>query len=268
MLFTKVVRFAVLNSLGLSMILAQNPAPTTRDFCVKVQPGKGAEYEAMLHDVAAKLAQVTVDQGTASWWLAARAVVPAGSAARCDYHVVYGYPGFPPEGPPTAAQMDADLQKANIKMTGAELSAKRGSLSTLANVDIWRSVARVGQPQKGSYIRVNLYKPKLGQLNEWAKLETEGWKPLAEAHAKDSPGSGWVASALLMPGGDGLHYNAMTVDIFPNWAAVGKGVPVSTLWPKVHADMPFADYMSHMATAVDRYRIELYQVVEMVPQRK
>lgn len=260
------LRSLALATFASSLILAQTPTSYTRDLCIKLQPGKGAEYATMLHDISAKLAQASVDEGSTNWWVAARAVVPAGTAARCDYHLVTGYPGFPTE-PRTPAQTETDLQKAKIKMTADQLSAKRGALSTLANIDIWRSLAGVGQAQKGSYIRVNLYKPKPGKLNEWAKLETEGWKPLAEAHAKDSPGSGWVAAALQMPGGESLHYSAMTVDIFPNWAAVGKGVPFTTLWPKVHPDMPADDYMSHINAAVERYRIELYQVVEMV-QRK
>ena len=259
----KAVWLVALSAVCVSAISAQTPVRYTRDLCVKVQPGKGPEYAAMLHDVSAKLAQVRVDEGKLGWWLAERAVVPAGTAARCDYHLVSFYEGFPPE-PPTPADNEAAYKKAKINMTSADMSAKLTALTTLVNIDIWRGVAAVGRPDKGSYVRMNLYKANPGQAAEWAKLETEGWKPMVEAYAKENPGFGWAAAALAMPAGTSLHYNAMTVDVFPKWAAVGTGIPVTTEWPKVHADLPFADYMGRVNKTVDRYRVEVYQIVEMV----
>jgi hypothetical protein len=56
----------------------------------------------------------------------------------------------------------------------------------------------------------------------------------------------------------------MTVDVFPDWAAVGRGVSVQELWPKVHPELTTADYMDKLGAASDRYRTELYEVVELV----
>ena len=241
-------------------LCAQAPVPYVRDACVKVQPGKFTEYAAMLHDVGAKISQVGVDEGKVAWWLAERAVVPAGSSARCDYHSVSGYVGFPPE-PPTPAETDATLKKAKINMTAAEMSARRDALSTLVSVDMWRGVAGVGGPKKGGYVRMNLF--KANPVSDWVKLENEGWKPMVEAHAKENPGIGWAAAELAMPGGSGLHYNAMTVDFFPTWAAVGQGLPLTTAWPKVHPNQTLDDYLANVGKVADRYKVELYQVVEM-----
>lgn len=242
---------------------AQTPIPYVRDLCVKVQPGKFSDYAAMLHDVTAKVTQVRADEGKLAWWLAERAVVPAGSTARCDFHLVSGYAGFPPE-PSTPAEMDAALNKAKIaNMSAATLNTKRDALSTLVSVDIWRGVAAVGSPQKGGYIRMNLY--KANPVSDWAKLESEGWKPMVESYSKDHPGIGWAAGALAMPGGSGMHYNAMTVDFFPTWAAVGLGSgPLTEVWAKVHPELEIGDYMEKVGKAADRYKIEIYQVIELV----
>src|ERR1017187_3362358 len=62
----------------LSVAAAQDQPGFVRDTCVKVAPGKGAELEAMLHDVTAKQMRVRIDEGHAAWWLALSAVVPAG----------------------------------------------------------------------------------------------------------------------------------------------------------------------------------------------
>lgn len=242
---------------------AQAPVPYLRDFCVKMQPGKFTEYAAMLHEVTAKVSQVRADEGKLAWWLAEVAVVPAGSSARCDYHLVSGYAGFPPE-PSTPAETDAALIKAKVpNMTAVGMFAKRDSLSTLVSVDIWRGVAGVGSPQKGGYVRMNLY--KANPVSEWTKLETGGWKPTVQAYSKDHPGIGWAAGELALAGGSGMHYNAMTVDFFPTWAAVGQGSgPITEVWPKVHPDLKIDDYMQKVGKVADRYKVELYQVTEMV----
>ena len=241
---------------------AQDQPGYIRDYCVKAAPGKGAEVAAMLHDVTAKVMRVRIDEGQAAWFLALSSVVPAGTAARCDFHVIIGYMGFPPEAP-TAEQTTAELKKAGLNMTGADWAAKRDSLSTLVNLDIWQAVAEVGPLlEKGQYARLNYFHVKPGQQAAWLKLETTGWKPFVES-LKDS-GLGWHLVTLAMPAGEYLHYNGLTVDTFPSWTALGHGVPVDTAWPKVHPDMPFADFISQVAKTVERYRVDVVQVVEVV----
>ena len=238
---------------------AQDQPAYVRDLCVKVAPGKGAEYADMLRDVTAKRMRVRVDSGNAAWWLALIAVVPAGAAARCDYHLVWGYNGFPPEGL-TPEQNAAELKKAGLNMTTAEYAVKRDSISSLVNVDIWQVRADTGPAlEKGQYVRLNYYHVKPGQQAAWLKLETTGWKPFVES-LKDSR-LGWHLNTLAMPAGEYLHYNALTVDTFPSWAALGTGMPPEA-WPKAHPDLPFADYMSLVSNTIERYRVDLLRVVE------
>src|SRR5262249_57558399 len=81
------------------LCFAQAPAeiPTVRDYCVKVLPSKGPEFEAFVRDVTMPLARARGEAGEFSWFLVASGVVPAGTSAPCDYRFVYGYKGDPPE---------------------------------------------------------------------------------------------------------------------------------------------------------------------------
>jgi len=250
----------LLSTAGCLLVAAAQDQPAyVRDNCVKVAPAKGAEFAAMLRDVTAKRMRVRMDEGHAAWWLILNSVVPAGAAARCDYHIVIGYAGFPPEAA-TAEQNTAELKKAGLNMTSADYTAKLNSLSSLVNVDIWQVRADVGpSPEKGHYVRLNYYHVKPGQQAAWLKLETTGWKPFVES-LKDSR-LGWHLNTLAMPAGEYLHYNALTVDTFPSWTALGQGVP-PTAWPKVHPDMPVADYLSLVNNTVERYRVDVLRVVD------
>lgn len=266
-MFQRALLLTVLAVFSFSSISAQGQAAEieeyVRDVCLKVTPGKGAELAKMLHDVGAKLARLRVDEGRASWWSAQRAVVPVGSDARCDYHILYGYPGFPPESL-SQEQLSADLKKAGVGMSHAELASRRNDLATVVNLDIWRIVGRVGQGELGSYVVHNLYKAKPGQANEWIRLETEGWMPLAKAYAEEGPGRGWAAAVLAMPAGGDLDYNAITADIFPNWAALGKGVGAAERWPKIHPGISFTDYFSLFDNVRTVHKRQVFEVVGQV----
>jgi hypothetical protein len=243
-------------------LAAQNASVFSRDFCLKVNAGKQADFAALLPD-AAKMNQVRVNDGRLLRWMALSAVVPMGTSARCDYHIILTYSGFPAELP-TIQETGADLERAHVKMTGEQYTQRRDSDTTIAGLDIWERIDAVGQvPKKGSYLRINYYKPKPGKYEEWAKLETGGWKPFAERVAKEMPGTGWLVGALVMPGGDRMHYSGMTVDVFPSWEALGKGIPYTDLWPKVHSDISFNDYIDKIDKARDVYSNDVVQVAEI-----
>ena len=264
----KFVRFSGLLALAVfccsvASAQAQEPQRYSRDTCVKVKEGKWEEYTAYQRDVSTKLAKVRVEEGAYASYALAQAVVPTGRSARCDYHIVVGYLGFPPEAP-GPEKLAADMKKAGIAMSREAMFAKRDQLVDLVGVDIWQWRERVGaMPEKGSYARLNFYKIKPGMTNEWVRSESTGWKPLAEAAAKEH-GTSWRAATLAMPGGANLPYNAMTVDGFPSWAAVGQGLPARAIWNKVHPNMDMTAYMDRLATIVDRPRIDVVKLIEVM----
>src|ERR1039458_10141747 len=77
-----------------ALLPAQAPVPHVRTICVKVAPGKTAEYEAYLRDISLKLLRARVDDGELLGADILRSVEPVGTSARCDYLAVWEYNGF------------------------------------------------------------------------------------------------------------------------------------------------------------------------------
>jgi hypothetical protein len=261
---------SVLAAAGADLALAQSQPDvwTTREYCVKVVPGKGPAYEAFLRDVALPLNQSRADAGEFEWHGVGRAVVPVGSSARCDYRLAYTYKGNPPEEA-TSDQLNAALKRAGLSLTAEQLAEKRSALIQLISMDIWYTFENLGpQWAKGSYLKFNHWNVKGGQYEEYLRLERTTWKPLMEAWLKAGGTGSWVLVGLWMPGGEAVPYNAMTIDVFPTWDGLLKGVPLDDLWSKVHPDKTVAQAMGEMDKVRSLYTQEIFRLVERVERRK
>ena len=148
-------------------------------------------------------------------------------------------------------------------MTREAMIAKRDELTYLVGMEIWRWRERVGPSTKGAYARINFDKVHPGMAAEWVNLESNGWKQLAEVAAKEH-GTGWRAASLVMPGGADLPYNAMTIDIFPNWAAMGQGIPARAIWNKVHPNRDISAHLDQLSAIRDRPRVDVVRLIEVV----
>ena len=251
-----------------ALLPAQTPVPHVRTICVKAAHGKTAEYEAYLRDVSLKLWKARVDDGELLGAEVLRSVEPVGTSARCDYLLVWEYNGYPGEVS-SADRTNALLKKLGMKMTAAEVAAKRDSLSTLVGMEIWRNVDMVPADEaKGGYLRLNLYKPKPGKLQAWIDIEKNEWKPIVEAYAKSGKVTAWSAWRMLAPAGDEQAYDAATVDYFPDWASAGSGIPLGQLWGKVHPNASIADWQDRLGSVRTRPAVELYQIAEIVEPAK
>jgi len=260
--FVQVARVFALGLAWNSMAIGQESTEYIRDTCVKVRDGKAAEYSEYLRD-SAKLAKVRVDSGVYGAYIIAQATYPTGRSARCDYHLVISWNKFPGEAP-TPEQIDADMKKAGISMSRTARAAKAAELSYTVGADLMRGLASAGTGVvKNGYARVNYFKIKAGTQGDWLNLETTGWKPLAEAAAKDM-GTSWSVYGLVMPGGADLPYNAITVDGYPSWEALGKGIPTRSIWNKVHPNQDMASYMEKVAAIADRPRIDVYKILDVI----
>jgi len=247
-----------------SFAQGQPEPPTVRDFCVKVAPGKGAEYEAFLRDVTVPLARARAEAGEFVWFVAASGVVPAGSSAPCDYRLVYGYKGLPPE-PASKDVLAAGLKRANLKLGVDEMVARRNALTQLVSVEIWAGIDGIGPPaEKDGYVQLNHYKVKYGEMDEWTRLETTYWKAVMDAWLKAGGKGGWSVSALIWPAGDSTPYDALTVDTFPSWNALVHGVPATELWPKVHPNTTANDLFNRLEKVRSVHDREIYKIVEAV----
>lgn len=240
---------------------AQQPAPYMYDYCLKVNPGKNAEFAAHLRDVGSKLGQAAVDSGRFLSWAAASAVSPAGESARCDYHIFIRMAGFPAE-PPLMPPTEAEMKKAGLAMSARQVLDARQALVRLVSVNLWQGRASVGQVEQGNYLRLNYY--KADNVANWIELESTGWKGLVEEASKDMAGLGWGAGSLVSPGGSSQPYNASTYDVFPTWEALGKGIPARKYWSKAHPDTDISAYMTRINEAADRVMVDLIKVEHLI----
>lgn len=254
----------VLGSGMMSFAQGQAEPPTARDYCIKVPPGKGPEFEAFLKDVGMPLARARFEAGEFAWVVVESAVVPAGSSAACDYRVVYGYKGLPPE-PPSNDALAAALKRAKLALTVDQVVARRNAVTQLVSLDIWYGIDRIGPPaEKGSYVQVNHYNVKYGEMDEWERLEKTYWKPIVDAWVKAGGKGSWSVNGLWRPAGDATPYNGVTVDVFPDWASLVHGVPAGELWPKVHPDTTTSDVFNRLEKVRSVHDREIYKIVELV----
>jgi hypothetical protein len=249
---------------GLAHAQGQEEVSTVRVYCVKVAPGKAADYEAFLRDVTVPLNQSRADAGEFEWFGAERAVVPAGSSAPCDYALAYRYKGAMPEEA-SSDQLGAALKRAGLGLTAAQLVEKRNALLQLVAVEYWYIIDGVGPAwAKGSYVHVNYHNVRSGRQDEYVRLERT-WKTLAEAWLKDGGKGSWGLVGLGMPSGDSQPYNAATLDVFPDWEGLVKGGPsLLALWPRVHPGLKFEDVEAQKDKVRSIPSRALYKLVESV----
>jgi hypothetical protein len=203
--------------------------------CIKVKPGKGAEYRTWAETGIHKLQQASADSGRISAWFLLASVMPAGSSAACDYVSIAIYPGVPP-APMGLDELGAALKKSGIPMSAEDYVARRSSLTDLVSAALWRNQIAVGTLQKGDYVVVNHM--KVPNIAEWIANEKKVWQPFAESMVKDGVTRGWFLNVQEMPGGSDLKYQASTVDVYPSWDAYFKlGNGFVDRFKKVHPDM-------------------------------
>ena len=263
-LFLATVSMALSLSGVASFAQVQPDPPSVREYCIKITPGKGAEFEAFLKDVSLPLARARAEAGEFDWFVVASSVAPAGTSAPCDYRVAYGYKGLPPETPSKDA-LTAALKRAKPTMTFDAMVARRDALRHLVGVEFWTGIDGIGPPvEKDNYIVFNHYNVKYGEMAEWLRLETTYWKPVMDAWLKAGGKGAWSVTSLLMPTGAATPYNAMTIDVFPDWNSMVRGVPVNDVWPKVHPNATFPAFFDRLEKVRSVHDREVYKVVDVV----
>jgi hypothetical protein len=192
-----------------------------------------------------------------------RAVFPAGMDAACDYMQVNLYPGFPPD-PKTTMTPDAAHAKARVTMSQSEFLAQRDAASRLRKAELWRVLDRTGTPEVGNYMRLDYMKVQPGQRNEWIKSEQEIYKPIHKARIDLGGLKGWTLAALAMPSGSALPYDAMTVNMFKDWAQIGGPSKAQEAFQKVHPGKQASQVYPDIEKLRTIIRTELYEVIDVI----
>ena len=79
---------------------------------------------------------------------------------------------------------------------------------------------------------------------------------------------GWVLARPVLPGGTGLKYQAITVDVMPSWNAVFSPRSAEKMFKQVHADKEYAPMMQKITKARDLDLRELMFVEDKIVPAK
>jgi hypothetical protein len=250
-----------------ALLAQQAPSGYHQVACIKIKPGKSAEFNKWNATDGHAYQQARMDSGEITAWMEVRSVIPTGESAECDYLMVTMYPGLPPEPLSGPDKLEATLKKAGLTMSAQEFMDHRTALAELISSDLYRNEITVGTIKKGDYAIVNSM--KVSDIGDWLKLEKEVWQPLAESMVKAGVNSGWSVNELILPGGDNQPFQAVTVDVYPSWDAVfTERSHVREHFQKVHPDMEFGTTMERIDNVRTIVSRKLYTVADMVGQIK
>lgn len=257
--FYKLILVASLATFLMGTLSAQDKPTYVQVLYIDAYPGKGGDYREFVLDKGVKMAQARADAGVHSAWYFMRARVPSGKRANADYLIVNVMAdGFdsPSMG---AAEV---LQKAGLQMSSDEYWETIFDSVQLLYTDIWSTVAQVSNSEVGNYILINYM--DVHDMNDWLEIENDIVTPVMEARVKDGDLAGWGAYRLFLPRGRDLAYNAGTVDVFEDWAAIGKRGRFVEYIEKTHPNVKWSELGPRIGATRDIVRSDLYEVLAKV----
>jgi hypothetical protein len=258
---------ALAATLSASLVAQQAPVGYHSISCVRVKPGKSADFRALLNGDYHKVEQARVDSGAISTFIALRTVIPAGTDAGCDYVLVSFYSGLPTE-PLGDDAMSAVLQKAGVSSTLPEWRDRLSAVAELVSNNITQYQVLVGGSKKGDYLVFNSMKAT--DADQCVALQKRLWQPFAEQGVKDGAQDGWAVNIQVMPRGDKDPSLVSSVDIFPTWNSMFTyfGPDFIARWKKVHPEMTTDDAFSEIDKACTIEHTVLYKVEDQVNATK
>ena len=256
---------ALTAALSVTLVAQQAPTGYHNITCVKVKPGKGADFRSMINGDVRKLEQSRADSGTISGYIVLRTMMPAGADAQCDYVFVTFYPGLP-TAPMSDDEMTAALQKAGVSANLQEWGAEHEAVGSLVYNDITRYQVLVGRAKQGDYLVFNSM--SVPSVRDWVAFEERVWQPFAEAAVKDGAESGWALNVQVFPNGAKDAHLVSTVDIYPSWEAAFGNPGFMDRWKRVHPDLDFRDAMAQADKVRTIESTVLYKVENIIEAPK
>ena len=212
---------AIAAAFSATLLAQQAPSGFHGVACIKIQPGKSAEFHKWMATDGHAFQQARVDSGAITTWFLLHSVIPQGTSAECDYLSIALYPGAPPK-PGGLDEIDALLKKAGLTMSAQEFVDHRSSLTELVSNDLFQNQISVGTMKKGDYFMVNYM--KVSDIGDWLKLEKEVWQPMAESMVKAGVNSGWSVNELDLAGRRQPAVSGCNCgNVYPSWDAVFTG---------------------------------------------
>jgi len=260
---------AIAVTCNMAALAQQQPSGYHSVWCLKVNPGKGAEHRKWWDEEGRKVMQATIDSGEVTTFYRLRAVVPSGSSATCDVVIVSFYPGLPPE-PTSKEQFEALLRKAGITSSPEDYAARRDAARTAVSNQIFQNQVALGSIKKGDYVTVSYM--KTAHIGEWLNMEKTIWQPIADALIKAGAENAWSVNLLILPNGDDLPYQGVAVDAYPTLAAAVKAQILDpsfdALFKKAHPGMDEEATLQTALKTRTQSLVYLFQVEDVLTSTK
>ena len=232
-----------------------------------MNPGKDAEHRKWWDEEGRKVMQAMVDTGLVKTYYRLRAVVPSGASAACDNVTVAIYPGIPPE-PASREQFESLLKKAGIA-SADEFAERRDATRKTVSNEIFQNQFMLGSMKKGDYLAVSYM--KAAHIDEWLNMEKTIWQPIADAMIKEGVESGWSVNLAVLPSGDDMPYQGVTVDVYPSWQAVFQSqndTGFEARFKKVHPGMDINTTLEKALKTRSQSMVYLFQVEDVIESGK
>ena len=82
---------------------------------------------------------------------------------------------------------------------------------------------------------------------------------------KDGKTSGWSVNVQVLPGGADLPFQAVTVDIYPDWDSIFKDDPQFVdRFKRVHSDMELGTTLEEFGKLRTIKSTQLFEVIEAI----
>ncbi|MGD1107416.1 MAG: hypothetical protein ABR865_10245 [Terracidiphilus sp.] len=258
---------ALAATLSVTLVAQQAPVGYHSISCVRVKPGKSADFHAILSGDYRKFEQARVDSGAVSGWILLRTVIPAGTDAACDYVLVTFYPGLPP-APLSDDEMTAVLQKAGVTSTLQQWRDRLSDSGDLVSNNITQYQALVGGTKKGDYLVFNSM--SVTDVGECVAAQKRLWQPFAEEGVKEGAQDGWAVNIQQIPSGAKDKPRVSSVDIYPSWDAMFNyfGPDFTTRWKKVHPELSLNDAFAQIDKLCSIDHTVLYKVEDQIVSSK
>jgi hypothetical protein len=235
---------AIAAALSATLLAQQAPSGYHSVACIKIKPGKSAEFRKWSATDGRAFQQARVDSGAITTWFLLESVMPVGTSAQCDYLSIAEYPGAPPK-PLGLDEMGPVLKKAGLTVSAQEYVDHRSSMTELVSNNLFQNRITVGAMKKGDYFMVNYM--RVQSTGDWLAAEKAIWQPIAESMVQAGVTSGWSVNVQVLPGGTDLPFQAVTVDVYPSWDAVFAGNPhFAENFKKAHPDMEIGTTMEKL----------------------
>jgi len=258
---------AMAAALSTTLVAQQTPSGYHGISCIRVKPGKSADFRALLSGDFQKFEQARVDSGAITAWIVLRTVIPAGTDAGCDYVLVSFYPGLP-AAPLSDEDMTAVLQKAGVTATLQEWRDRQRDVAELVSNNITQYQALVGGTKKGDYLVFNSMSTT--NAGECVAAQKRIWQPFAEEGVKEGALDGWAVNRQRFPNGAKDPSLVSSVDIYPSWDAMFNffGPDFDTRWKKVHPELSPEEAFAQIDKVCTITHTVLYKVEDQIASPK